>query len=299
MSGAGGLLGRHIAAERRAAGDTVVALVRGPGAAGAVLWDPARGVLDPRSVSGYDAVIHLAGEPVTGVWTAGKKRRIRESRVEGTALLTRALAAAERPPTVFLCASGINYYGNRGNQVVDEDEPAGTGFLAEVSAEWEAACDPLREVARVVNLRIGVVLARDGGTLPSILPLFRLGLGGWVGDGRAYLSWIGIDDLVRAAAFVLDCPSLKGAVNFVAPHAATGREFARELAAAVRRPAAIPVPGWLVRMTLGELAEETVLNSIRAVPKRLLEAGFRFREDTLAKALAPCVAEMGKKQNTG
>lgn len=288
ISGAGGLLGRHIAAERRSAGDVVVALTRGAATADDVVWDPVAGSLDPRSVSGFDAVIHLAGEPVTGRWTAGKKQRIRESRVRGTALLAQALAAAERPPKVLLCASGINFYGNQGDRVVDESWPEGKGFLAEVSGAWEAACDPLRAVARVVNLRIGVVLARDGGTLPTMLPIFRLGLGGPIGGGRGYLSWVGIDDLVRATAFLLDCETVNGPVNLVAPEPVTGREFTAELAAAVRRPAAVPVPGWLASLLLGELAEETVLHSIRAVPRRLVEAGFCFRQDALRKALAAC-----------
>lgn len=288
ISGAGGLLGRHIAQERRAAGDTVIALTRGAGTAGSVVWDPVAGVLDPRSVSGFDAVIHLAGEPVTGWWTASKKRRIRDSRVQGTALLAKALATAEEPPKVLLCASGINYYGDRGAEILDEDEPRGTGFLAEVSAEWESACDPLRAFARVVALRIGMVLARDGGTLPLALPIFRLGLGGPVAGGHGYLSWVGIDDVVRATAFALHCQTLRGAVNLVSPEAVTGRQFTAALAAAIRRPAVMPVPGWLVRFLLGELADETVLNSIRAVPKRLLEAGFHFQEDTLAKGLAAC-----------
>ena len=291
VSGAGGLLGRHIVAERRAAGDTVVALKRGAKPASsmeAVVWDPIAGVLDPRSVSGFDAVIHLAGEPVAGRWTAEKKRRIRESRVEGTTLLANALAAAERPPKVFLCASGINFYGDQGAVAIDESWPKGQGFLAEVSAEWEAACEPLRRVARVVNLRIGMVLARDGGTLPVMLPIFRLGLGGSVGGGNGYLSWVGIDDVVRATAFALNCEVLEGPVNLVTAQPVTGREFTAALATAVRRPAMIPVPGWLARLAVGELAEETVLNSIRAVPRRLTEAGFRFEQDTLAKALAAC-----------
>ncbi len=288
VSGASGLLGRHIVRQRRAAGDTVVELTRGTGLAGAVTWDPAAGVLDPRSVSGFDAVIHLAGEPVTGRWTTAKKRRIRESRVHGTALLAKALAAAERPPKVLLCASGINYYGNRGGEVLDEGEPRGAGFLAEVSAEWEAACDPLRGVARVVPLRIGMVLARDGGTLPLMLPIFRLGLGGPIAGGHGYLSWIEIRDVVRATAFLLDCTALEGPVNLVAPEPVTGREFTAALAAAVRRPALLPVPAWTARLLAGEIANETVLNSLRAVPKRLLEAGFRFQGDTLAKGLAAC-----------
>lgn len=289
VSGAGGLLGRHVVQERRAAGDTVVALTRGSaGVAGTLRWDPASGMLDPRTVSGFDAVIHLAGEPVAGWWTVEKKRRIRESRVNGTALLAKALAAAEQPPKVLLCASGINFYGDQGEAVVDEDWPVGRGFLAQVSADWEAACDPLQAIARVVHLRIAMVLARDGGTLPLMLPPFRLGLGGTVGDGTNYLSWISINDVVRATAFALNCEALEGPVNLVSPQAVTGRAFTAALAYAVRRRAVVTVPASLARWVMGELANETVLNSLRAVPKRLAEAGFQFNEETVAKALAAC-----------
>ena len=287
VSGATGLIGRRLVAKRRAVGDTVVALVRREVRGDdEIRWDPGVEVLDPAAVSGYDAVVHLAGEPVLGLWTKGKKRRILESRVVGTRTLVEALARAERPPQVLVCASGINFYGGTRAGVVDERSAAGTGFLAEVCEAWEAACDPLRAVTRVVNLRIGVVLAREGGTLEAMLPIFRLGLGGSVGPGEGYVSWISLADLVRAVGFAMETEELRGAVNAVAPEAVTGRGLTEAVAAAVRRPAVLTVPAWLARLVGGQFAEETMLGSVRAVPQRLLESGFVFEDAEIREALA-------------
>lgn len=288
VSGSTGLIGRRIVAERRAAGDIVVPLVRGDALDG-VRWNPGAGTLDPAAVSGFDVVIHLAGEPVLGRWTADKKRRIFESRAQGTKELVEALAAAERPPQLFLCASGINFYGYRVDGIVDESSPLGDGFLAKVCEAWEAATRPLAKVTRVVTLRIGVVLASDGGTLGAMLPIFRLGLGGPVGGGEGHLSWITIGDLARVIDSLINSESLSGPVNLVAPEPVTGRAFAKALGAAIGRPAAIPVPAWLVRTLMGEVAEETVLGSVRAVPRRLLDDGFQFQHPTIEEALASCV----------
>lgn len=286
ISGSTGLIGSHVVAARRAAGDTVIRLVRKAAGADTVLWDAGATPLDPALVSGLDAVIHLAGEPVAGRWTAGKKRRILESRVRGTKALAEAVAAAERPPSVFLCASGINFYGDRGSEIVDESDPAGCGFLAEVCVAWEAASQAAAGVSRVVNLRIGMVLAGNGGALAAMLPIFRLGLGGAVGGGGAYLSWLALEDLVRGIGHAMDSPNLRGGVNVVAPQPVTNREFTAELAKAVRRPAVLPVPGWAARLAFGEMADETVLASVRAVPRRLEADGFVFREPRLREALA-------------
>ena len=295
VSGATGLIGRRLVAERRAAGDRVVALVRRAAAGDAeIRWRPGVEALEPAAVSGFDAVIHLAGEPVLGRWTEAKKRRILDSRVVGTRTLVEALAKAERPPAVFLCASGINFYGGTRAGVVDESSAAGSGFLAGVCQAWEAACDPVRAVARVVNLRIGVVLAREGGTLAAMLPLFRLGLGGPVGGGQGYVSWITIGDLVRVIGFVMETERMRGAVNAVSAGPVTGRELATALGAALGRPAVMPVPAWVVRMGLGEFGEETVLGSVRAVPRRLVEEGFLFRDRTIAEALVACGVERGR-----
>ena len=298
VSGSTGLLGRAIVAQRQAAGDHVVPLVRGEAPGDAVRWDPLHGLLDPAAVSGFDAVIHLAGEPVANArWTAGKKRRILDSRVAGTRTLATALAAAPQPPRVFVCASGINFYGDSGDRVIDEAVPAGSGFLSEVCVGWEAATAPLAPLARVVNLRIGVVLAAYGGTLAAMLPLFRLGLGGSVGGGHAYLSWIALEDVVRAIDHVIASAALHGPVNLVAPEPVTGREFTAALAAAVGKPAVLPVPAWAVRLLLGQMAEETVLASVRAVPRRLLDDGFGFNYPELTEALAAC--RLGKRGSLG
>lgn len=285
ISGSTGLIGSAVAEAQRAAGHEVVPLLRSGGAPGAVHWGEA-GDLDPCSVSDFDAVIHLAGEPVAGRWTGAKKRRIRESRVEGTRKVAAALAAAPRPPRVLVCASGINVYGDGGDEVLDESAPAGSGFLASVCKEWEAAPAPLAGIARVVNLRIGVVLTPTGGTLAMMLPLFRLGLAGPIGGGGAFVSWVTLQDVVRAIGHVLEADMLEGPVNLVSSEPVRGREFTAAVARAVRRPAVIPVPGWAAKLMMGQMAEETVLASIRAVPRRLLEDGFVFKQPNLQKALA-------------
>ncbi len=298
VSGSTGLLGQRLVADRRAAGDIVVPLVRPDtnraAEPGSIPWDPRSGHLDPALVSGFDAVLHLAGEPVSpsglipARWSADKKRRILVSRVLGTRTLVTALAAAPRPPAVFLCASGINVYGNRGSALLSDaaPQPAGNGFLAEVCRAWEAACDPLRPLARVVSLRIGAVLSARGGILGTMLPIFRLGLGGPVAGGHAWLSWISLDDLAGAVAHTLASPTLAGPLNVVSPHPVTGRTFSAVLATALRRPAIVPVPGGLVRLLFGQFADETILSSVRAVPQRLLQDGFRFQQPELRQALA-------------
>lgn len=286
VSGSGGLIGRAIVIARRAFGDTVVRLVRDGAAPDTVCWDAGETALDPAVVSGFDAVIHLAGEPVAGRWTENKKQRIVESRVRGTRALADAIAKAEQPPAVFVCASGINVYGDCGEAVLDEATPVGSGFLAGVCEAWERASQGAAGPARVVNLRIGMVLAPEGGALATMLPVFRLGLGGPIGGGRAYVSWVTLDDLVRAIGHVLESADLHGPVNVVSPCPVPGREFTANLGAALRRPAMIPVPGWLTRVLFGEMANETVLASVRAVPKKLLEDGFVFRDATLTRALA-------------
>ncbi len=289
ISGSTGLLGRTIAASLRAAGDEVVPLVRRPGIAGSIFWKPEDGGLDPALVSGFDAVIQLAGEPVAGGrWTPERKRRIWDSRVKGVETLVAALGQARQPPRVFLCASGINFYGDRGDTLLDETMPAGKGFLPDLCVAGEGAAATLSAVSRVVNLRIGVVLAGDGGILPSMLPIFRLGLGGPVGGGAAYLSWISLPDLVRATEHILRADDLRGPLNLVSPEPVTGKAFACALGAALGRPAVLPVPAWLARTLIGEMAQETILSSVRAVPKRLNESGFRFRDTDLAEALAGC-----------
>jgi uncharacterized protein len=274
----------------------VVPLTRGGGGTvpepDAVVWDPAVPVTNPGPYEGFDSVIHLAGESVAQRWTPAAKRRIMDSRVLGTRHLVQAVCAAERPPTAFLCASAVGIYGDRGGEELVEQSPTGAGFLAEVGRAWEAECAPLAACGiRATNMRIGVVLARGGGALARMRLPFRLGLGGMMGSGRQYMSWIALEDVVGAFLFVLDSPAISGPVNLTAPQPATNREFTRELAAALHRPAVLPVPEFAVRLALGELGTELMLASIRAVPARLAAAGFRFQYPDLANALRAHTAE--------
>jgi uncharacterized protein len=286
ISGSSGFIGRALIGQLTASGYTVVPLLRGRSSPGSPHWNPGSGILNPAVVSGFDTVIHLAGEPVVGRWTDAKKCRILESRVWGTNELATALAAAEAPPRVFLCASGINYYGNQGDVVLDEDAPLGKGFLAKVCDAWEGACQPLANIARIVNLRIGVVLSPHGGTMSKVLPIFRLGLGGVVAGGHGYISWISLKDLLRAVEYLINADQLAGPINIVSPHAVTARRFSEAIAKAVGRTALISVPSWPVRLLLGEMAEETILGSVRAFPKKLTDAGFEFHNSELGGALA-------------
>jgi uncharacterized protein len=242
--------------------------------------------IPPQILSGFDAVIHLSGENIAGRWTEAKKRRIRDSRIASTQNLSKALASAEKRPRVFICASAIGYYGNRGNEVLTEDSPSGRGFLAEVSREWESAAKPAAKAGiRTVNLRTGIVLSPDGGALKQMLLPFRLGLGGRVGNGRQWWSWIHIDDFVAAVQQIADNLSLNGPVNMTAPNPVTSADFTKTLAKTLRRPAVLPLPAFAAKLVFGEFAEEGLLASARVEPKKLLESGFKFRYSELAAAL--------------
>ena len=285
MSGASGLLGAAIAQALEGKGALVSRLVRGgaPSSAAHIRWQPGQPLdLAP----GFDAVIHLAGESVVGRWTAAKKARIRDSRVLGTRTLAEAAARLERKPRVFLAASAIGYYGDRGDEILREDSIYGTGFLAEICREWEAAADPAVQAGiRVVHLRIGVVLSRQGGALDKMLPPFRLGLGGRLGNGRQWWSWIHVDDLVGAAQHILDHETLRGPVNLVAPNPARNADFTAALGQALSRPAIFPVPKFALRLALGEMADGALLASQRVEPARLLASGYAFRFPELRAAL--------------
>ena len=290
ISGATGMIGESLAALLTTGGHRVLRLVRretSPGEADSVLWDPERGVVDPSRLEGIDAVVHLAGENIaSGRWTRSKRARIRDSRVDGTRKLIESLRGLDRPPKAFLCASAIGYYGDRGEAAVDESAPRGEGFLAEVGADWESAADRAAELgARVAKLRIGVVASPRGGFLRHMLPPFRAGLGGVVGSGRQYLSWISLDDTISAALHVLMNDSLEGPVNLCAPHPVTNRELTRSLGRLLLRPTIAPMPAPAARLAFGRMADETLLSSTRAIPTRLLETGFRFRHPRLDGAL--------------
>ena len=290
ISGASGFLGASLGRHLTVAGHTVRPLVRGSGAgmaSGAIAWDPAAGVLDPADLAGIDAVIHLAGEPIAQRWSADRKRRIRESRVRGTETIARAIAAAKNQKMILLSASAVGIYGDRGDEVLDERSGPGTDFLAGVATEWERATDPARDAGvRTVQLRTGVVLAMGGGMLERVAPIFRSGLGGPIGSGRQWMSWIAREDYAQAVEFLLTSSDASGPVNLVAPHPVRNADFTRELGRALHRPALIPVPAVALRMVFGAMADAALLASQRVMPKRLGELGFRFRFPLLAEALA-------------
>ncbi len=251
------------------------------------VWNPAAGELDPAQLDGIDAVVHLAGEPIApGRWTARRKREILESRTGSTRLLSEVLARLTTPPSVLISASAIGYYGNRGDARLDEESGPGSGFLAEVCLAWEQAVEPARRAGiRVAIPRIGVVLARHGGALAPLLLPFRLGLGGRLGHGRQYMSWIHIDDLVAAFQHALDQPDLEGPFNAVAPNPVPNTEFTKTLARVLHRPAFLPIPVPILRLALGELAEPLLLDSTRLTPSRLESTDFLFTHPHLTEAL--------------
>jgi len=295
ITGSTGLVGSAVVPLLSAAGHEVVRLVRrapGPGEK-AVRWDPAEGEVDAGGLEGFDAVIHLAGENVgAGRWTPARKAAIRDSRVNGTRLLCEALAGLARPPKTLVCASAVGYYGDRGEETLTEESPPGTGYLAEVCREWEAASAPAaRNGIRVVALRIGMVLSPKGGALPRMLPLFRAGLGGVIGGGRQYVSWVALDDLAGIVLHALQSRELRGPVNAVATRPVTNREFTGALGKVLSRPTPLPVPAFALRLAVGEMADALLLSSARVVPKRLEESGYRFRFPELPAALHHLLAK--------
>ncbi|HVL99427.1 MAG TPA: TIGR01777 family oxidoreductase [Egibacteraceae bacterium] len=293
ITGATGFIGSGLVPFLVAGGHEVTRVTRRPPRApDEVTWDPAAGRMDEDALRGVDAVVHLAGEPIAaGRWTEQRKRRIRDSRVQGTALLARTMAGTTDGPRVLVGSSGIDYYGDRGDEVLTEDSAPGDGFLAEVCVAWEAAADAAREAGvRVVHLRTGIVLSAEGGALPRLLLPFRLGLGGRFGSGRQYWSWITIDDMIGLIAHALASDGLAGPVNAVAPSPVTNAEFTRTLAGVLSRPAALPVPRFAPRLVLGELADSLLYASQRALPERAEADGYVFRHANLEEALRHVLA---------
>ena len=284
ISGASGLLGRALCAAAPAAWQ-MVPLKRGQGEG--PVWDPATGRIDLGTDSAFDAVIHLAGENIAGGrWTAARKERIRASRVDGTRLLARALAGLDTPPKVLACASAVGVYGDRGDEELDESAAPGSGFLSEVGTAWEEAAEPAGTAGiRVAHMRLGMVLAREGGALARMLTPFRLGVGGRLGSGRQYMSWVCIQDAVNAFVHVIRDASLAGPFNLVAPEPVRNAAFTRALGLALGRPTLLPVPAWGLRLAVGQMAGPLLLASTRAVPRRLQEAGFGFAQPQLEGAL--------------
>lgn len=288
VSGASGLVGSVLCPFLTAGGHRVSRLVRREAcAADEVGWDPASGALALPTESHCDVVVHLAGANIArGRWNEARKEEIRASRTDATRKLAEALARMRSKPKVLVCASAIGFYGHRGSEALDETAPAGKGFLADVCRAWENATEPARRAGiRVVNLRIGVVLTPAGGALAQMLPLFRLGIGGRIGSGAQYVSWIAPDDLCAAILHCAALDTLSGPVNAVAPNPVTNAELSRTLARVLHRPALLPTPAVALRAALGEMAEELLLSSTRVWPRQLLESGFRFQYPDLEAAL--------------
>jgi len=290
VTGSSGLIGTALVAALRTDGHEVIRLVRtAPAAADAIAWDPHadRGGLDPRSLDGVAAVVHLAGAGLADRrWTPGYQAEVRDSRVRGTRALAGALATMATPPRVLLSGSAIGWYGDTGGREVTESDPAGSGFLAEVVRDWEAAAgDAARAGIRVVTLRSGVVLSPKGGMLGRLLPLFRLGAGGRIGTGRQMMSWIGLSEWVAATRFLLGRDDISGPVNLTTPSPVSNAEFTSALAAAVHRPAVLLVPVPALKLAIGGVSSD-ILSSARVLPRRLLDEGYRFRHPAIAGALA-------------
>ena len=289
ITGSSGLIGTALTAALDAAGHDLLHLVRRPPAGSAeIQWDPEAGTIDG-SLEGVEAIVHLAGENIGQRWTDDVRRRVLDSRVNGTTLIAETAAGlASRP--VLICASATGFYGDRGDEIVDEDSVPGTGFLAEVVEAWEAAAEPARAAGlRTVHLRQGIVLAKDGGALARLLPPFKLGAGGRVGSGRQWWSWVSLDDTVAAYLFALEQP-LAGPVNVVAPGVVTNQEFVKALGRAVHRPAFFPLPASAVKAAFGEMGEEMLLAGQRVAPTRLVDAGFTFGQPDIDSGLASALA---------
>jgi uncharacterized protein len=288
VSGSRGLVGSALVPFLTTGGHRVTRLVRGAAAnSGEAAWNPARGLAEPSRFDGVDAVVHLAGENIAaGRWTPARKAEIRQSRVEGTRSLCESLARLAHPPKLLVSASAIGFYGDRGAQTLTEESGAGSGFLHDVCREWEAATEPaFRAGIRVVNLRFGMVLSAAGGALQKMLPPFKFGLGGRIGSGAQFMSWIAIDDAVGAIRHALSAESLWGPVNVVAPTPVTNAEFTRTLARVLRRPAFMPIPSFVARLAFGEMADALLLASARVIPIRLQESDYHFCFPELKGAL--------------
>ncbi|WP_263350071.1 TIGR01777 family oxidoreductase [Acidicapsa acidisoli] len=302
MSGASGMLGSAVGAAVRRRGMRVLRLVRrqaqGPDE---LQWNPAAGQIgDAGQLEGISAAVHLSGANVASRrWTAAYKREMVESRVGTTRVLSEALARLKTPPQTLVTASAVGFYGDRGDEILDEDSQAGHGFFPELCSAWEAATRPAEDAGiRVVHLRFGMVIGPDSGAMARLAPLFRLGLGGQLGDGRQWMSWVSETDAVSAVLFALEISGisdagerqLSGPVNVVAPEPITNSLFTQDFAHAVHRPAVLPAPAFALRLAFGEMADAALLASTRAVPKRLLDAGFVFAHPTLSEALAAALA---------
>jgi uncharacterized protein (TIGR01777 family) len=288
ISGSSGLVGSELVTAFSHQGYRIKRMVRhDPQSADEIQWNPETGVSDKGKLEGMDAVVHLAGESIAeGRWNEAKKKKIRDSRVDGTSLLSQALARLSKPPKVFVCASASGYYGNRGDEVLLEDSAPGTMFLSHVCREWEEATSPAAQAGiRVINLRSSIILTAKGGALKKMLPPFKLGAGGKVGSGHQWWSWIALDDVIGIIDHVVRTDSIQGPVNNSTPNPVTNEEFTRTLAKVLHRPAIFPIPRFAARKIFGEMADELLLCSFRMQPAKLIASGYVFKFPDLESAL--------------
>jgi len=294
ISGSSGLIGSALALSLLSDGNSITKLVRpgGPVGAGTISWNPETGVLDSAALENFDAVVHLAGENIASTkWTEDSKKRFIESRTRSTRLLCGRLLQLKNPPKVMVMASATGFYGSRDNEELTEQSTSGAGFLAELTREWEKASETLNDSPiRIVRLRLGVVLSSEGGALPRMIKPFKLGLGGKIGDGGQYISWLGLDDTVGIIKHVIADENIRGPVNAVAPHPVTNKEFTKALGETLGRPTVATIPAMMLKIMYGEMAEETILSSTRVIPRVLIESGYEFIDPDLNEALKKYIA---------
>lgn len=290
VSGGSGPIGTALVPTLKASGAHITRLTRSGKAQAtpdeeSIPWNPPE-PLAPDALSGFDAVIHLAGESIVGRWSEDKKKKIRNSRVMGTRNVAQALAQAKDKPSMFLCSSAIGYYGDRGDELLNEESPPGVGFLPEVCREWEAATRPAADAGiQTVQIRTGIVLSPKGGALGKMLTPFKMGVGGKIGSGKQWMSWIDVEDMVGAIHHILKSDLLRGPVNMVAPKPVTNEEFTKTLAGVLSRPAILPMPALAVKLVFGEMGETVLLGSQRVEPSQLISSGYPFRFRTLRASL--------------
>ena len=291
VSGTSGLIGQAVLKELAARGHVALPLVRPASKKTGIYWDPNTGQIEREKLEGIDAVVHLAGETIAGLWTSARRQRILDSRVKGTSLIATTLASLDRPPGALVSASAIGYYGNRpASETIDETASSGTGFLRDVVLAWESAAGPARSAGiRVVHPRFGLVLGKGGGMLKPALPAFYAGLGGRLGSGKQIWSWVAIDDVAGSIVHMIEHGSLSGPVNVTAPNPVSNAEFTRILGEVLHRPTVLPVPEFILRL-VGDVAEELVLSGARVIPRKLLESGYHFRYPELRQALQAVLA---------
>jgi uncharacterized protein (TIGR01777 family) len=286
ITGSSGLIGTSLLRSLKTSGNTILSLSRTPGTDG-FKWDPAKGEIDLPDNVNVDAVIHLAGENIARArWSKVQKELILESRLKGTRLLVDSIIRLQPRPKTLISASGIGIYGDRHDVLLDEDDQLGEGFLVNVAQEWEAVTSvALESGMRVANLRMGVVMDKEGGVLKRLLPLFKYGFGAVLGSGNQYMSWITIDDVVKATEYILNNENIKGPVNMVAPNPVTNKEFTKELGIVLQRPTILKIPSWAIQALYGEMGKELLLTSTRALPHRLKSSGFDFQFPYLREGL--------------